>query len=379
MKNGEGRVVYVGKATSLKERIRSYFSPNLDGKTRRQMLEVTEIEIQKTDSPLEALFLESRLIKKYAPKYNIKERDDKSRVYVHLTREPFPRVYLLRETDLHEIRERNPQLYGPFLSARSLEDALELIRGIVPFRSCRVLPRRRCLYGHLGLCEMPCEAKIDKASYAKRVRQIKDFFEGKKSKILSGLKREMKLASKNQEYEKAIKIRDRVFALEHLKESFVIRQERSLPVFQRIEGYDVSGISGAFATGSMVVFIEGMSEKSEYRKFRIKWTKKSNDIAMLKEVLIRRFKNDWPKPDLILIDGGRGQVNAAVLVLENFKLDIPVVGLAKGPDRKKDEIITSRVLPRHDILLFKEVRDEAHRFAKGYYEKLHGKAYKSKS
>jgi len=372
MKNALGEIIYIGKATSLKERVRSYFDSNLPRKTQIQMLEVADISYQKTESPLEALLLETRLIKKYAPKFNIKERDDKSKLYVHITREDFPRIELLRETDLPEIK-KNEILYGPFLSSKSISKALELIRKIVPFRSCRVLRNKKCLYGFIGLCDAPCVNGISKEDYKKQINKIRNFFEGRKSRVLASLQKELKVASKNLAYEKAAKIRDQIFALEHLKEMFAIRDEIAKPIFSRVEGYDISNISGAFATGSMVVFIDGVSEKSEYRKFKIRNVKGADDTGMLSQVLERRFKNDWPLPELILVDGGRAQVNAAAGVLRKFNLNIPVVGLAKGPDRKGDKLITSQTLPRQDIMFFKEVRDEAHRFARGYYEKLHRK------
>jgi len=370
MRDCAGTIIYVGKATSLKERVRSYFASDLLDKTRKQMLEVTSIEYQETDSALEALFLESALIKKYAPKYNIKERDDKSKMYVHITREEYPRIELVRENDLHELA-KSPILYGPFLSSKSVSDALELIRKIVPFRSCRSLPSKKCLYGYIGLCDAPCIGKIESTQYRKNIRLVRDFFEGKKARVLSSLKKELEASAKKLEFERAAKVRDQIYALNHLKEMFMISRDNPTTVFSRIEGYDISNISGVYAVGSMVVFIDGISEKSEYRKFKIKWVKGANDTAMMKEILIRRFRNDWPHPDLILVDGGRGQVNAATDVLKNLKLNIPVIGLAKGPDRKKDEVITNQVLPRKDIVIFKQVRDEAHRFAKGYYEKLH--------
>jgi len=369
MRNGEG-VIYIGKATSLKERVRSYFVSNVPYKTQKQMSEVLDIEIIETESALEALLLESRLIRKYSPKYNIKEKDDKSRTYVHITKEEYPRIEILRETDLGSLG-KSPILYGPFLSTKSLLDVMNLIRKIAPFRSCRRLPKRKCLYGNIGLCDAPCVGQVSAEEYRKNIRRVRDFFEGKKGRVLSGLKRDMNVASKNQNYELAGKIRDQIYALEHIKQMFIISKDDTSTVFKRIEGYDISNISGEFATGSMVVFIDGVSEKSEYRKFKIKWVKSANDTAMMQEVLIRRFRNDWPLPDLILIDGGRGQVNAAAQIVKQNGLNIPIIGLAKGPDRKKDELITSTLLPRKDIALFKQVRDEAHRFAKGYYEKLH--------
>ena len=373
MKNQVGRIIYVGKAISLRERVRSYYGVNLPIKTIRQMEQVGDIEYIETDSGIEALLLESKLVKKYSPKYNIDLKDDKSRAYVHFSHEPFSRISILRETELHELKEKNSLIYGPFQSAGQVGQALEQIRKIVPFRSCRVMPKKRCLYGYLGLCEMPCEQQISESDYKKRIRQVRDFFEGKKSRVISGLKKELKLASRMLAFERAAKTRDRIFAIEHLRQMFAIKETINETVFHRIEGYDISNISGLYATGSMVVFLNGESEKSEYRKFKIKSVKGANDVAMVNEVLRRRFKNDWDKPDLILIDGGRGQVGAAVDVLKKLELNIPVVGLAKGPDRKKDELITSQILPRNEIKVFKQVRDEAHRFARGYYQKLHRK------
>lgn len=373
MRNALGEVVYVGKATSLKERVGSYFLSNLSAKTRLQMNEVTDIEFLETDSALEALLLEPRLIRKYSPKYNIREKDDKSKIYVHITKEEFPRIELIRETDLPQI-DKSPLLYGPFLSTKSVSDALDMIRKIIPYRSCKNMPKRRCLYGNIGLCDAPCDGGISPEEYKNNVRKIRDFFEGKKARVLSSLKKQMTQSSKKQNFEKAAQKRDQIFALEHIKQMFVISRDDHETVFRRIEGYDISNISGVFATGSMVVFADGVAEKSEYRKFKIKWIKGANDTAMLQEVLIRRFSNNWPHPDLILIDGGRGQVNAATKIIKQLGLNIPIVGLAKGPDRKKDELITSALLPRRDIILFKQVRDEAHRFAKGYYEKLHRKS-----
>ena len=339
-----------------------------------QMREVRKIDYLASETALEALILEANLIKKYSPKFNLREKDDKSRVYVHITREEFPRLYLLRETDLPKITEKRPALYGPFFSAAAVALALELIRKIVPFRSCNKLPEKRCLYGHLGLCEMPCEGRISREDYARRIREVRDFFEGKKMRVMQALRRELKAAVLKLDYEKAAQIRDRLSALEHLKRAFVLKLDTPPTIFRRIEGYDISNISGAYAVGSMVVFLDGESEKSEYRKFRVKSIRGANDVGMLKEILARRFKNDWPYPDLILVDGGRSQVNAVAAVLEKLGLEIPVVGLAKGPERKRDELITSQIIPRGEIALFKRVRDEAHRFARGYYQRLHRKS-----
>ena len=374
MKSVTGNVVYVGKATSLKERLRSYLASDLPLKTQKQMLEVMDVEVIKTTSPIEALFLESKLIKKYSPKFNIKEKDDKSRLYVYFTKEEFPAIKMMRETDLAMIKEKRPVLYGPYSSSKSVSDAIELIRRVFPFRTCRILPGKKCLYGYLGLCSVPCEGLISEEDYLQNIKSIKKYFEGQRPQIIKQLEKQQQRYSRDLKYEEAAKKRNQITALRHLSEMFVLSRDDRVSIFRRIEGYDISNISGQYAVGSMVVFTQGLSDKSEYRKFKIKSVHEANDIAMMKEVLSRRFSarnRSWPKPDLIIIDGGRGQVNAAISVLKENNLEVPVIGIAKGKDRKRDEIITSKVLPRQEIALFKQVRDEAHRFAKGYYKKIH--------
>jgi len=380
MKNKAGEVIYIGKATSLKERLRSYFVKDLPLKTQKQMAEVADIETVATDSAVEALFLESKLIKKHSPKYNSKEKDDKSRIYVYFTKDDFPAIETIRETDLARLKEKKPTLYGPFYSAKSVSDALEIIRKIFPFRTCRKMSKKKCLYGYIGLCSAPCMGEIPKEEYARNVKNIRQFFEGKKAVVIKRLTKECEQASAEMKYELAAKLRDQINSLNHLTRAYIISQDDQPSVFNRIEGYDISNISGAFATGSMVVFSSGVSDKTEYRKFKIKSVKGANDVAMLKEVLSRRFENRhvWARPDLIIVDGGRAQVNVVLAVLKKNKLKIPVIGIAKGSDRKRDEIITSQILPRGEIRLFKKVRDEAHRFARGYYEKLHRRQYQLK-
>lgn len=376
MKSATGEIIYVGKATSLKERLRSYLASDLPLKTRKQMLEVADIEVIGTESPVEALFLESKLIKKYSPKFNIKEKDDKSRLYVYFTKEKFPAIKMIRETDLAMIKEKRPILYGPYSSSKSVSDAIELVRRVFPFRTCRVLPSKKCLYGYIGLCNVPCEGLVSEEDYLQNIKSIRKYFKGERSQIIKQLEKQQQKYSRDLRYEEAAKKRDQVSALKHLSEMFVLSRDDRAPIFERIEGYDISNILGQHAVGSMVVFTQGLSDKSEYRKFKIKSVHGANDVAMMKEVLSRRFNarnRSWPKPDLIIIDGGRGQVNAAISVLRENNFNIPVIGIAKGKDRKRDEIITSKVLPRQEITLFKQIRDEAHRFAKGYYKKLHSR------
>ena len=235
-----------------------------------------------------------------------------------------------------------------------------------------------------------CIGAISKKDYAKIIRDLIKFFEGKKDVLLTQYKREMQAASKEKDFETAAELRDKIFFLEHIQDVAILKREDKdvdkiregeapVNVFGRIEGYDISNISGTSSVSSMVVFEDGAPAKAEYRKFRIKTVHGSNDVASIKETLMRRFRNPWRKPDLLLIDGGAPQVNAAIQVVRHFELGIPVVGLAKGPDRDKDELVCDhnnleicKICERHKDLLVK-VRDEAHRFAIAYHRKLRGK------
>jgi excinuclease ABC subunit C len=232
-----------------------------------------------------------------------------------------------------------------------------------------------------------CIGAISKKDYGKIIRDLIKFFEGKKDGILTSYKRQMKAAAKAKRFEEAAELRNKIFFLEHIQDIAILKREDAdidkiregeapVNVFGRIEGYDISNISGTSSVSSMVVFEDGAPAKAEYRKFRIKTVAGSNDVASIKETLMRRFRNPWRKPDLILIDGGLPQVNAALEVTRHLSLGIPVVGLAKGPDRKKDDLICNhnhvdicRVCERHKDLLVK-VRDEAHRFAIKFHRQV---------
>jgi excinuclease ABC subunit C len=379
MKNAHGAVTYVGKAVNLNRRVSSYFVGAHDTKTDRLVAEISRIEHQPTDSALEALILEAQLIKKYSPKYNIIAKDDRSYLYVWISREKYPKVELVRGTDISKISESNPRLFGPYLSSQSLRAALDLIRKIVPYRSCHILPKKKCLYGFLSLCDAPCVAKIDVCEYRANTRELISFLNGNKRGVLRALNARMKVASKTREYEHAAILRDKINALNHIQDVAVLAKDDKLTMYDRIEGYDIANVSGQMATGSMVVFRYGQPEKSAYRKFRIKSVMQANDTAMLAEVLKRRLRHDeWPLPDIMLIDGGKPQVNIAIKILKEFKIAIPLVGIAKGPDRKKDEFIFAGHVGERNFQLFKQVRDEAHRFARGYYRFLHRQTVKRK-
>ncbi|MDP3793633.1 MAG: UvrB/UvrC motif-containing protein, partial [Candidatus Uhrbacteria bacterium] len=243
--------------------------------------------------------------------------------------------------------------------------------------------KRPCFYVHLKQCPGVCINAIDKQSYAKTIRDLIKFFQGKKDGLLRQYRREMNRAAKDHRFEQAAHLRNKIFALEHIQDVAILKRENdpynvlpSVNLFGRIEGYDISHISGTSSVASMVVFENGAPAKTEYRKFRIKSVVGSNDVASIREVIIRRFKNSWRRPDLILIDGGLPQVHAAEAALRSLKIDLPVIGLAKGAERKRNDLVCSRenrelcqaCEPYKDILI--RVRDEAHRFAIAYHRKV---------
>jgi len=380
MRDSRRRPLYIGKASSLRRRVISYFQRPQETRIEQMLAQVSNIDLQKTDSVIEALFLENDLIKKYQPKYNVRLKDDKTFLGIFITKEDWPRIFPARITQ----KLPKGEFYGPFPSANQVREALQIIRKIFPFRvSCTPLSGKACFEYHLGMCPGVCAGKVSRKDYQKTIHQIKLFLRGKKKRVIKELEKEMKQAAKDMEFEKAAKLRDKIFALRHIQDVALIQEEdlrhpEDIPA--RIEAYDVSNIHGAFAVGSMVVFTEGLMDKSQYRKFKIQisksWKKGADDIAAFKEILSRRLNHtEWSYPDLILVDGGKGQVNGALEILRARRLNIPVVGIAKGAERNKDEVIGANNLAVDKKLLLR-IRDEAHRFAIQYYRLRHRKNLK---
>jgi len=376
MKDKDEEVIYVGKAANLKERVKSYFAKNKNRKTKKLVKEIEDINFKETDSVVEALILEAKLIKKYKPFFNVKEKDNRSFLYVAITNEEFPRVILVRGRNKKQV---NGEFFGPFTSSSDIREALRIIRKIFPYslhKESKVGTfKRPCMDYQIGLCPGTCVGKTNKKDYMENIENIKKLFKGKKEDILDQLQKRMEKAAKEQNYERAGRIKKQIDGLQHIQDIALIKKEEiqknNKNKGKRIEGYDISNISGKLASGSMVVFNGNKSKKSEYRKFKIRTVKKANDVAMLKEILQRRFKNSWPLPDLILVDGGKPQVNAVKSVLEKEGLGIPVVGIAKGEKRDKNEMIGSKKSFKKETLI--KVRDEAHRFALKYHKKLRQK------
>lgn len=376
MKDGSGEIIYIGKAISLKKRVYSYFSKALDNKTEKLMSEVKNIAYRHTANAVEALILEANLVSRYMPKYNIKLKDDKSFANIVITDEKYPRIVVARPTDKKKFKAK--YMFGPYLSKDSALQVIDfLIKTFDPpekERGTSNLYRRYYMKGY----NSGRVADISQSDYMKIIKNIKYFLEGRKKNILAKLKKEMKEESKKTNFEKAGKIRNTIFALEHIRDvAFIKREDVLVEPFQkyphRAECYDISNISGDLSVGSMAVFTDGKPDKGEYRKFRIRMISGANDVAMLKEVLERRFnRSDWSMPDLVVIDGGLGQKNAAQNVMEDHSLKIPIVSIAKGPSRKGEKLFfsASRGFIFPDINFIKKIRDEAHRFAINYHRSL---------
>lgn len=405
--NAEGKLLYVGKAKSLQDRVRSYFRGTVERSP--QVLEmlprVAAIQVLETPSEIEALLLESRLIRQHQPPANSLGKDAKSFLCLILFDEEWPRLQFARQRDLETIREgklfgtKIKTVYGPFIEAGQVRAAMKVIRKILPYRDCSPSKferyhklERPCLYGFLNLCPAPCVGRVLKEDYLKRIRQVDRLLMGKRELVERELTRQMNRASKAEQFEVAGRLRDQIKGLEHLREVSLLEHERAVPDQStlRIEAYDISLTSGTNAVGSMVVFSNDRPNVGQYRRFRIKGKNDAGDLDLMAEVLRRRLarssewgrnlddeKARWPAPDLLVIDGGKEHLKVARRVLREYRLDVPVMAVAKGAARKKAEPFFSdegqirRLLQAFDFeKLIRQLRDEAHRFAITYHRNL---------
>lgn len=414
-KNKAGEIIYVGKAAVLRNRVRQYFqaSRNRDPKTEALVLEIHDTDWIAVESEIDALFLEAEMIRRYMPRYNILLRDDKSNTYVRIDmKSDYPSVtYTRRPLD-------DDALYlGPYLSAVSVKRALKYLRKIFPYSVHTVLPQRGCLQYHLGLCPGPETGTLDSQIYKANLKKLVMYLKGERVRLMGQLEKDMLLAAKNKDFEQATILRNELFALRHLnhqvifsdKENMDLSRDHALndlsellgldKIPRRIEGYDISHMSGTDTVASMVVFTNGVSDKGAYRKFKMR-IPGNDDFAHMHEVLERRLSEkhakDWPRPDLFMIDGGKGQLSSALKVLEDRQVKLPAIGLAKqfeeiiikkdwpylqlnrkkiedlgGTVLENDEFLSVR-LPHstHIIKLLQRIRDESHRFAVSYHTVL---------
>lgn len=389
--NAAHELVYVGKATSLRTRVRSYFrGPKTPRPIESMLHEVVRIEVRATDSVLEAIILEALLIKRNQPVYNVLGKDDKSWNYLAITREQYPHLIAIRQHDLEqllpgEVGARYDEIFGPF-PGLNVRATLKLMRRLFFVSTCvSSKDKRPCLYRQMGQCLGVCTDEITPAKYRHYViRPLELFLRGEKKKVIRDLKRAMEDAAKSQSFEEAARLRNQLFALERIQDSVLInesfvRHERARPEVGdligdskkfRVEGYDISNLGSTGKVASMVVFDADGPVKSQYRKFIIRTVVGQSDVDCLKEVLNRRLNHpEWPLPTIFLIDGGRPQVNAVLAVFAARDVHIPVIGIAKGAQRKRNDIILgdpsieiARLAQAYQSLLIR-VRDEAHRFA----------------
>jgi excinuclease ABC subunit C len=413
-KDRSSRPLYVGKSINLKNRLLSYFGhrSHLGEKTSLLLGKTTKIDFILVESEIEALLLEASLIKKYLPPFNARSKDDKSPLYIKISTEEFPKVLVVRKTEI----KKDDLSFGPFPSSKSVRSVLRFLRKIFPFCSCKKETGKPCLYTHLNLCQPsprailklpPEEKKKQKRLYRKNIRDLVKFLKGESKQLIESKKRQMERKSRQRFFEEAAKLRDQIGLLAYITQSFrpptsylknptLLADQRKAELTslfealkksglllkkqpQRIEAFDISNISGQKATGSMVVFMLGEPEKSSYRRFRLR-RKRGGDPAMMAEVLARRLNHpEWPQADLILLDGGKPQVSAIQELFASQNIKTPFIGLAK----RKEEIIFLTQKKRFSNLrldqdlpaihLLQRIRDEAHRFALSYHRHLRRK------
>jgi excinuclease ABC subunit C len=367
-------ILYIGKATNLRDRVRSYFAKDLIDTRGPGILDMTllatTVEFQETDSVLEALILEANLIKKYQPKYNVKEKDNKSFNCIAITKDPFPQVIIIRERET-KLAKFNA-VFGPYPNGTLLRDALKIIRKIFPFMDQNSVKKDQYeFYKQLGL--VPSSIK---AEYSKNIKNIKLFLSGKKTQVITSLEKEMFAHAKNHEFELANIAKKKIFALNHINDVALIKDdiENTGDNF-RIESYDIAHMSGKNTVGVMTVVTNGQVDKAEYRKFIIRSGKGNDDYGNLTEVLLRRFNHpEWPVPNLIVVDGGLGQYNAFAELVKG----IPLVSVIKDDKHKpKGFHGDPDIIQKHkkQILL---ANNESHRFAITFHKQKRGKDFLTK-
>ena len=416
----KGKLLYVGKATNLNDRVKSYFSKDLINSRGPGILDMvaqaSSIDFKETDSVLEALILESNLIKKYQPKYNTKEKDNKSFNYVCITNDEIPMVLIERGRSIdHKLKKiKYKNIFGPFPSGATLKEAMKIVRRIFPFIDEQSSKKNNIeFYRQLGLVPeiigvskknnfqkafryssqksfSKMESQSDRfekefsatlLAYKKNIKNLKLFFQGKKKDVINNLKREMMFLAKKKEFERAGEIKKKIFALNHINDIALIKEENknyfaNKESHFRIEAYDIAHMNGKDMVGVMVVLENGELSKNEYRKFVVKTVDKPDDNKALAEILERRFAHkEWRIPNLIVVDGGAAQLNRANLILKNNNIFAPVVSVVKNEKHKPkalmgDELVIKK--NKKEILL---ANATAHDFAIGFHKQKRNKNF----
>lgn len=391
--NDKGEIIYIGKATSLKKRVKSYFQKtHNDYKTPLLVNNIDSLTYTQTNSPIEALFLEAELIKRHKPLYNVREKDDKNFIFVRVnSKDEFPAVTVVRRPT-----DDGAKYYGPYVAVYEVKQALKYLRRVFPYYTKQARTHSSKLEYQIGVVPTP---DINAQQYRANIRKLTMVLEGKSSVLVKDLEKQMRQQAKRKNYEAATELRNQLFALKGLATRVTLTSDDGFDAeldgalkelanvlnitksLQRIECYDISNFAGGDAVSSMIVFTGGVPDQKEYRHFKMR-TRGPNDFAMMHETLSRRFSarnSKWPKPDLIIIDGGKGQLTSALKAMqEQDVLSIPTVGLAKRyetivqPTEHDYRMInfadSSKVLH-----LIQRIRDEAHRFAVSYHTVLRKK------
>ncbi len=419
-KDSKKQTLYIGKAINLNARVSSYFNKSiLNPKTSVMVSKIAKIDYIIVENELEALLLEASLIKQFKPKYNIVLKDDKFYQYIKIYKQQISKKIILSTITTTRKKDKDGEYFGPYPKVNSIRIILKSLRKVFPYMNCSKAKYKRhakskhnCIYGQIGLCKSPCINTEMININNKNVENIAEYLKGNKDKLFIKLEKEMKKLSRKQAYEKAIVIRDQLKSYKYLTQQIKDANEytqnpnlketssknslsdlikilsenglklsyKKLASF-RIEIYDISNFQGNFAVGSMVVSIGGMQKNEEYKKFRIKTKITPDDFSMMKEILKRRFTNETllhKMPNLIVVDGGKGQLSVALNTLDKLYINIPIIGLAK----RNEEIVLKSNKRFKTLKLKKDQlglqiiikgRNEAHRFAINYYRMLHRK------
>jgi excinuclease ABC subunit C len=418
-KDAAGDIIYIGKAAVLKNRVRQYFqkSRRRDPKTEALVAEIYDTDWITVESELDALFLEAELVRRYMPRYNILLRDDKSSTYVRINYDdPYPSISFTRQP-----LDDKAHYFGPFFNGGEVKRALRFLRRVFPYSThTGVIPKRACLQYHLGLCPGLEEHKTPLNEYRANLRRLMQFLKGEREQVVEKMQSDMQKAAKKQDFEKAAELRNQYYALKALSKQIVFSDKEFLDISKdrglqgladllglqreprRIEGYDISHMQGTDNVASMVVFTNGIPDKANYRKFKMR-IPGNNDFAHMHEAITRRCSEKnikaWGLPDLFLIDGGKGQVAAAIRARDELGIQRPMIGLAKREEEivvhlEKSQVNVSKIelhnqraivhetedflmilLPKDSdiVKLLQRVRDESHRFAVSYHSVLKGK------
>lgn len=417
-KDKSGEIIYVGKAASLRNRVRQYFQKSRyrDPKTDALVAEIDDVDWLTVETELDALFVEAEMVRRQLPRYNILLRDDKSSIYVRINYDdPHPTIIYTRRP-----LDDKAKYFGPYFNGAEVKRALRSLRKIFPYSTHKTLPPRACLQYHLGLCPGLEENKTSLNDYRANLRQLMSYLRGERSKVLEKMEKDMQRAAKAKDFERAAEIRNKLYALKALGKQIVFSDQEYLDLSKdrglsglaemlqlkkaprRIEGYDISHMQGTDNVASMVVFTNGLPDKAEYRKFKMR-IPGNDDFAHMNEVIRRRLSDKnraaWGLPDLFLIDGGKGQLSAAIKARDDAGLTTPMIGLAKREEEIVVHIKGSNVqidrqfailqraiindspdfaqilLPKNSdiVKLLQRIRDESHRFAVSYHSVLKGK------